>query len=281
METKAIPGFHGPKLLYWNPPKGRFQSRFLKWLPLKPKVNNFGDVINKIIVKYILEQYYNQCLQYKYFHEKDFCSTRILCIGSILSFAKNGDLIWGAGRNWRVASKRHGFEYLDVRMLRGPRTAEFLETRNITVPNRFGDPGIFISHVLKKRDINLSYYSEKEVSLIPHFSENFDYKGLPVINICGSINIVIRQILSSRFIISSSLHGIIAAESYGIRAQSLFPSKQHVHKFADYYEGTGRYNFRIAKNISQALELGGEELPEIDYGSMLSCFPFDKFRKKY
>ena len=69
---------------------------------------------------------------------------RLLSIGSILHFARDNDVVWGAGVNGKIDPSRHRFHRLDVRMVRGPMTKEFLQSKGITVPEVFGDPALLI-----------------------------------------------------------------------------------------------------------------------------------------
>ena len=64
---------------------------------------------------------------------------------------------------------------------------------------------------------------------------------------------VIEKILDSKFVISSSLHGIIIAEAFGIPARLLkITDKEPLFKYADYYYGTGRFDFQAATSVAQA-----------------------------
>ena len=67
-----------------------------------------------------------------------------------------------------------------------------------------------------------------------------------------------KIILDSSFVISSSLHGIIISEAYGIPARIIRPDDffadkfwqyEPLFKYEDYYYGTGRSNFTYANNI--------------------------------
>ncbi len=52
---------------------------------------------------------------------------------------------------------------------------------------------------------------------------------------------VIRKILDSEFVISSSLHGLIIADAFGVPSRLLkITDTEPLFKYRDYYEGTGR-----------------------------------------
>ena len=80
-------------------------------------------------------------------------------------------------------------------------------------------------------------------------------------------------------VISSSLHGIILAEAYGVPAVLLKPQIDIV-KYYDYYYSTGRINFPMADSIKQAMQIKPVELPELDElrARLKEAFPYDLYR---
>jgi pyruvyltransferase len=88
--------------------------------------------------------------------------------------------------------------------------------------------------------------------------------------------IVVPEILSCEFVVSSSLHGIIVAESFGIPARWLRSDKKGPAsmKFYDYYLQTGRAP-RPAATLEAAILAGGEPLPDLDDEILLQTFPWD------
>ena len=68
----------------------------------------------------------------------------------------------------------------------------------------------------------------------------------------------IRAILDSEFVISTSLHGLVLADAYGIPARMLrITENEPLFKYQDYYEGTGRSTFTFATSVEEALTMGG------------------------
>jgi pyruvyltransferase len=87
---------------------------------------------------------------------------------------------------------------------------------------------------------------------------------------------VIEKILDSKFVISSSLHGVIVAEAYGIPAKLLrIAETEPLFKFNDYYAGTGRDHFEFATSVEEALQMGGEEPFKCDLEALYNSFPFE------
>ena len=69
---------------------------------------------------------------------------KLLAIGSVLHFAQNGDIVWGTGMNGKIPPERHAFFSLDVRMVRGPMTRDFLVQKGMVVAEVFGDPALLL-----------------------------------------------------------------------------------------------------------------------------------------
>ena len=209
---------------------------------------------------------------------------RLFAIGSVLSFAMDDDVIWGTGINGRLLHKKfYRFTQLDVRAVRGPLTRNFLKSElNIDCPEIYGDPGLLFPILFPEyqRKENPS----NEYIIIPHFSEEFFYPKSEYANVVYPTEpwqVVVEKILDSKFVISSSLHGVIIAEAYGIPARLLRISEnESLFKYQDYYLGTGRPHFQIAYSIEQALEMGGESPFHCDLNKLLDAFPIEFWESK-
>lgn len=82
-----------------------------------------------------------------------------------------------------------------------------------------GDPGILAARLLDKRPIR-----DKEVALVPHFfdQEVAERLTLPpswkVVHPDGDVLDVVSRIASADMVVSSSLHGLIVADAFGLPA---------------------------------------------------------------
>jgi pyruvyltransferase len=201
---------------------------------------------------------------------------RILAIGSIIHFAKDGDIVWGSGINGKISLEEITAKFLDVRSVRGPKTREVLKQKfNINSPEIYGDPGLLISGF-----IPCSKIKKHEVSIIPHFNQLSRKIKTKYHIIRPDIGVeeFCREISSSNFIISSSLHGIIVAESYGVPAIYWDNGNaEDIFKYEDYYLGTGRNSFKTGLTLAECIEKGGNILPIFDKETLLNSFPFDYF----
>lgn len=235
---------------------------------------NFGDHLSSLLVERIV----GKPVRIHKRHPKN-QEQKLLAIGSILIFARDKDVIWGTGLNGKLAKKENfSFQNLDVRAVRGPLTRRFLqENFSISCPEVYGDPALlfpyFFPEFQRKEEPKYDYI------VIPHYSE----KQLFPKDASGKIvyptdpwQEVIDKITDSRFVISSSLHGVILAEAYGIPARLLRVSENEpLLKYQDYYLGTNRPYFQYATTVEEALQMGGEAPFQCDLKKLYEAFPFE------
>jgi pyruvyltransferase len=141
-----------------------------------------------------------------------------VAVGSVVTRARrHGSTVWGSGSfgSERRSLFKSGAEY---RAVRGPLTRSRLLDVGIDCPRVYGDPALLVP---------MYFWPEveqtHEVGIVIRHSEHLwrdvAPEGGPVKVIdFGSedIETVTRDILSCRNIISSSLHGLIIADAYGI-----------------------------------------------------------------
>lgn len=244
----------------------------------QPHLVNFGDYLSLKLVERIVNQDVEVYKKTMFGHKK-----KLLAVGSILYFANQDDILWGSGTNGKMPNKSdYNFETLDVRTVRGPLTRKFLmDNWGINCPEIYGDPALLMPYLFP--ELKTKENPKYDYIVIPHFSEN---KLFPkndqyeVVYATDEIFSVIDKILDSRFVISSSLHGLIVAEAYGIPARYLrVTENEPLLKYCDYYQGTNRPNFQIASSIEEALLLGGEPPFECDLEKLYFSFPFEYWKE--
>ncbi len=230
-----------------------------------PSISNFGDALSPLIVEKIIGRPPSTIGYQK----------RLLAVGSILHFARNGDVIWGTGINGKIPERMHDFKTLDVRAVRGPITRRFLLDRQIPCPEIYGDPALLLPLLFPELKPN----PKKDFIVIPNLNEIDRYKPLPNLVLpTEDCREVLGQILEAKLVISGSLHGIIAAESFGIPAILLRLTEiEPLLKYRDYYAGTGREEFPIAFSLEEALEKGGAPPHRCDLQRLLQSFPYEIF----
>lgn len=255
--------------------------------------NNWGDDINisflqeisnlNVIVK-------NTSFLYKYLPIKNYN-----CIGSIIGyFTDKHTIIWGAGiKNPKIAIPRAP---LKVYSVRGPLTRQILLNHNIKCPEKYGDPALLISRYYfprleKKYELGIiPHYTDMDNEYINSFSRN--NPNILVIRMSGynHWHDIPDQILLCKKIISSSLHGLIISDSYGIPNSWIeFPGKsgEGTFKYLDYFASVGRTcnNPIIVKSTKDIEYIINNDMFEmakdIDYDSIFESCPFKNNLKDY
>lgn len=242
----------------------------------KKYYHNVGDYLSVIVFNQLVNY-----LGYKMgFKRKTYC---ISFIGSIIQNLGQNAIIYGSGLiydNDKIRSillrKKLNF---DIRAVRGPETRRVLIELGYDVPEVYGDPAILLPFFYKPTQIIKKY----SYILIPHKSkiEKYEKKGYKILStITDDWKHFIDEILSSELVISSSLHGIIIAEAYGIPAVLLNDTEhQDLFKYKDYYYSTGRYNIKTVDSVQEALRLGPIIPPNLKklQETLISAFPKDVF----
>ncbi len=238
----------------------------------QPNLMNFGDHLSLKLVERIVNSRVRV-------YQKNAPERKLLAIGSILYFASENDVIWGSGVNGkRLLRKDYNFSSLDVRAVRGPLTRQYLiDHFQISCPEIYGDPALLMPYFFP--EFKPSESPTYDYLIIPHYSEIalFPKSEYPnVVYPTEPWDVVVGKIMDSKFVISSSLHGVVVAEAYGIPARLLkISDHEPLFKYQDYYWGTNRQNFEIAFSVEEALMLGGEVPFECDLEKLYNAFPFE------
>lgn len=224
-------------------------------------INNFGDVLSleisdklfgrkcvyadpfqceAMFIGSILEQFlypYNTC-----FHK------------TYLGKWKKSVQVWGTGFRANPNEiiirpdnmKEEFYRKLNITAVRGKKTKERIEQitgkklDNVVL----GDPGLLASELLRGKQIQ----KEFKIGIIPHYVdkneslENIKVTSSKVIDICQEPVKVIEEIAKCEIVLSSSLHGLIVADSLGIpNARIVLSDKVSGgdYKYADYYSAFG------------------------------------------
>ncbi len=233
---------------------------------------NFGDDLSRVIVEKIL----GHSVKYRSL-ESD--GKLLLAAGSILHYARDGDVIWGSGFRENPLSENR-FSHLHVRAVRGPKTREFLLKMGINCPEIYGDPAVLMSYLFPEFKQEAPIY---DYIIIPNIGEIQCFLGYKNIVLpTRPWQEIVKKMMQSRLVISSSLHGIIVAESFGIPARLLKMTWiEPLLKYQDYYESSGRPNFRYATSVQEALQMGGEDPSSLDIHPLIESFPWDYFESNH
>lgn len=244
------------------------EKKIFRWKPVS-SIDNFGDALSEAIFRKMIG-----CNPPKASARE---SDKVLGLGSILHFAVDHDIIWGTGVNGKHPNfQDYPFRALDVRAVRGPLTRDFLERKGIPCPEIYGDPALLLPRLFPK----LSPTPCEDYIIIPHLSEIHLFRNMPhVVQPFQRWETVVNRILGAKFVISSSLHGIIVAEAFGIPARWLkVTDHEPEFKYQDYFYGTGRFHERPARSLKDAMDKGAHELPALELAPLFNAFPHDAFK---
>lgn len=259
----------------------------LQWAPLSElkwncinwrkntKKQNLGDYLAIPIYEYMTKRFGinpNQPIAQ---------TKHLYTIGSLVLLGHQDAVLWGSGILLSEPEgfiwKRNKYRKLDIRCVRGPETKRRLEENGYDVSKCvLGDPGVLMPLIYQPKE-----HEKREYSVLIHMA--VDKKVENQIDILTEDwQKTIDEIYNSKLIISSSLHGIILAEAYGIPAILLdemeFPD---LFKYNDYYYSTGRMEYPICKSIEEALRMPIPEVPDLKHlqENLLKSFPVDLWSK--
>jgi pyruvyltransferase len=195
-----------------------------------PNTDNFGDTLSLPI----LSHFVGRPVELADRSERG----KVLAVGSILNALRPDDVVWGAGVQEDRRYQPVGATFLAVR---GPLTRSAID--GVDVPRVYGDPGLLLPLVYDPV-VELVH----DVGVVPHFVDAEESRrrnpGALHISTQQDWRAVVRQIKSCRRIVSTSLHGIVAAEAYGIPVMWHGSYTGNIRstnlKFQDYFLGTGR-----------------------------------------
>lgn len=163
-----------------------------------------------------------------------FFEKNILAIGSIIALGNKKSIIWGSG----FMNQHETFRGGKVYAVRGKLTNEKLKKIGFEGCEIFGDPALLIPLILPP-----SYEKKYEVAIIPHWREvdyfkskySNQYKILDIRT--DNVKEFIDELTSCRYVLSTSLHGIILSHAYNIPA--LWIKEGYIDtdgfKFYDYF----------------------------------------------
>lgn len=248
--------------------------------------NNWGDALNPILIQNMTGK--KPILSTEVFNIKK--NNVYSIIGSILDMpAEKNLVIWGSG--FRSDNSQFKVKPKKICAVRGPKTRELILKQGIDCPEVYGDPAILYPYLYKPK-VKKKY----KLGVIPHYVDQNSpllniFKDDPtilIIDILSGIKRVVDEICSCERIASSSLHGIIAADAYGIPSIWIEFSNKidgNGFKFYDYFESVGRKGecpLRITVNttIQEIINHYRDYKVEINVEKLVDACPFLSNKKK-
>ena len=240
---------------------------------------NLGDAISPVIVNYMLEKR-------KMNLETPVAKTNHLyAVGSVITAGIQNCVVWGSGVLYTTLGYRLKNRNLDIRSVRGPLTRMILMEYGYDVPKIYGDPAMLLPEIYNNNSIKKEY----KYGLIMHKNGSEFFKDVDSLD--GTYRFIdiktndykkfVDELLSVEYVISSSLHGIILAESYGIPAILVKPEFS-MFKYMDWYYSTNRTTFPIIESLSEIQNCEFPEIPNLAKmrEQVKNAFPYDIFDKK-
>jgi len=257
-----IPGKEEDLLFVHGEKRGFIQEEMIERLKIRasglrnnynvdPK-KNWGDVLSQ----FLLEHYSGKKLNKDdvfYFDDAAYMldkNGKIVGIGSSMKYVRPDDYVWGTGC---IDEYNIGDKPKKVYSVRGPLTRDVLLKRGWDVPEVYGDPALLFPQIY-----NPTIEKKYKIGLIPHCVDFYSLDGLKainhmedmgvkIINVTAGIYEFIDQLKECEYIISSSLHGLIAADAYGIPNHRVKISKLLLggdFKYLDHYASVKREHYQ-------------------------------------
>jgi len=231
--------------LYWCRGKGRDNA----------SQQNFGDYLSPLIV---------EMLAGKPVVYSPIAKAEMMAIGSIMNRERKAKRfllprrlhVWGAGTDapGLSFSGRHFYH-----AVRGERTREQID--GLKSQPALGDPGLLSAQWWDGRPVPGKRY---RIGLIPHYVDKGNphlqqaaaLPGVKLIDVFSPVEEVLRQIQECEFVISSSMHGLIVSDAFGVpnRRVRLSQGKVSDYKFVDYYS---------AFSLAEPAPLNAEDLLQL------------------
>lgn len=214
---------------------------------------NFGDALNLIIVPALTGK---RVIPRRYCFEWDYRRHRNLqCIGSVVVDVNAKTILCGAGaiaEDVRVQEKP-----ACVLSVRGPLTRELLMKQGIECPEVYGDPALALSRIYMPHNVTktskvgfVPHYVDQDKEIVQKISNMNDVEFINILlsparfrhSIYKEWKSWIDKLCSCDVIISSSMHGLILGDAYGIPTLWVKFGDDVIgndFKFYDYYASMG------------------------------------------
>ena len=250
--------------------------------------NNWGDDLNYYFISHLTKR--PIVFLHRFWLAKKLNFRNYLCIGTLMdavNYSRESTIVWGTG----VSGQDRLFTIpKEIRSVRGKKSIEFLQQKNMPYPALVGDPALILPLFYQPKNKEKKY----KLGIIPHVidlehpiikqiqSENSNEVLIINLSKFEKWTDIIDQICSCESIASSSLHGLITSDTYGVPNCWIELSGKisggHF-KFYDYASSVNRtFNGPITMhtNINQIIEECKQwTQPTINHGDILKSCPFN------
>lgn len=169
---------------------------------------NFGDKLGPYLIEKITGRR-------PVFVPKESEDRYYVTCGSILNHAGPNSVVWGAGLGSLSDQVNSS---ADLKAVRGPFSGFRAGMCGNKDPKVYGDPAMLLAKFIPKSQHPKSY-----IGIVPHYVDqaraDYFYGDKPeykIVDILGPIEQVVEDITSCSLVVSTSLHGLVVADAYGI-----------------------------------------------------------------
>ena len=171
---------------------------------------------------------------------------KLISVGSVMNYTQPNDFVWGTGC---ISQKSVGKKPKHVSAVRGPLTRHEITSLGWACPEIYGDPVLLMPmvHSIKPKH-------KYKWGIIPHYVEfesetglktlkNLERLGFKIIDICSGNMEFLNELEECDRILSTSLHGLIISDAYGIPNARVSITGNLVgnhFKFVDYFMSVHR-----------------------------------------
>ena len=250
--------------------------------------SNWGDDLNYYFISHLTKR--PIVFLHRFWLAKKLNLKNYLCIGTLLdavNYSRESTIVWGTGVSGQDRLFTNPKEICSVR---GKKSIDFLQQKNMPYPALVGDPALILPLFYQPKNKEKKY----KLGIIPHVidlehpvlkqiqSENSNEVLIINLSKFDKWTDIIDQICSCESIASSSLHGLITSDTYGVPNCWIELSGKisggHF-KFYDYASSVNRtFNGPITMhtNINQIIEECKQwTQPTINHGDILKSCPFN------
>lgn len=250
--------------------------------------SNWGDDLNYYFISHLTKR--PIVFLHRFWLAKKLNLKNYLCIGTLLdavNYSRESTIVWGTGVSGQDRLFTNPKEICSVR---GKKSIDFLQQKNMPYPALVGDPALILPLFYQPKNKEKKY----KLGIIPHIidlehpvikqiqSENSNEVLIINLSKFDKWTDIIDQICSCESIASSSLHGLITSDTYGVPNCWIELSGKisggHF-KFYDYASSVNRtFNGPITMhtNINQIIEECKQwTQPTINHGDILKSCPFN------
>lgn len=259
------------------------------WRSIKHR--NWGDDLNYYLISLMTKR--TVIFYHNFWLGRKLKQINYLCIGTLLdavNYSNKQTIVWGSGVS---GLERSFIKPQKICSIRGYKTKDFINKYGVECPDIVGDPALLLPKYYMPKSNEKKY----KLGLVPHVTDlghlivqkiREKHPEILIIDLAHykKWTDVIDEICSCEVIASSSLHGLITSDAYGVPNCWIKLGDKVCgglsFKFLDYFSSVGRteQNPLRVENVDDLMKAKNSlkqwKKPVIDTDSILKSCPFLK-----